>query len=197
MPASSSKIPGSIPGFEKSFHRKTTSGLFFADHSKLYFRLSLGLGLGFGLGLGSGLVLGLGLGSRKSTATGSEFGSGWEWWEYILQWAQRRFGNFQFWDEPVSFAWITWPTCLVAEKLKSTGRLDFLWRSGASGQRRGHMVDTAVQDGGATNHPVDVDKVLRGSWVTNKCLLALCQKRVRGAFVPKVDDVTGEVLFDL
>ena len=38
MPASNPKIPGSIPGFEKSFHRKTTSGLFFADHSKLYFR---------------------------------------------------------------------------------------------------------------------------------------------------------------
>ena len=37
MPASSSKIPSSIPGFEKSFHRKTTSGPFFADHSKLYF----------------------------------------------------------------------------------------------------------------------------------------------------------------
>ena len=59
----------------KSFHRKTTSGLLFVDHSKNYI-----------------LVLGLGL--RKSTATGSEFGSGWEWWEYILRWAQRRFRNF-------------------------------------------------------------------------------------------------------
>ena len=43
----------------KSFHRKTTSGLLFVDHSKNY-------------------ILGLGLGLRKSTATGSEFGIGWE-----------------------------------------------------------------------------------------------------------------------
>ena len=44
-------------------------------------------------------------GSSQELRNAPASGCGWEWCEYILQWAQRRCGSFWFWDEPVSFAW--------------------------------------------------------------------------------------------
>ena len=100
----------------------------------------------------------------------------WECWEYILPWVERRFGSFQIWDEPVSFAWTG---CIFRSTLTSrtgesslTPTLDFSAdskeeASSVCPNRSSHVMDSA---GTARAYCMGSPKATVLVWKATPCL---------------------------